>query len=797
MCLEVVMQRPELTVVPSPDSEAGAAVRHNLPAQPTRLIGRHSELSTVRDLLRSPDVRLLTLTGPGGVGKTRLATEAAADLVHDFPDGVAMVELAALTTPPMVVAAIAGALGLRETAELPLFTTLCDYLYDKRFLLVLDNFEQVLSAASTVADLLASCPSLKLLVTSREVLRLRGEHEVALSPLPLQRVAASEVPNLEVLARNEAVALFLQRALAVRPNFKLDDSNAHAIAEICVRLDGLPLAIELATARLKILSPQALLARLRQALKILTGGASDLPARQQTLHDTIDWSYKLLDPDEQCFFRLLAVFSGGCNLEAVEAVAGEPGSDEGLLALERVSSLVDKSLLRRLDQRDGEPRLAMLETIREYAMDRLVEAGEAEAAQARHAGYFAAFAETAEKELRGPAQAEWLDKLQADRDNLRAALAWSTQHDGETRSGRIEYGLRIAGALAQFWQIYGPLSEGREWLETVLKVPEGHGITAARAKALFSAGWLALFQGDYSVAAEHCGESLTINRQLGDDWNATWALNGLGRAMEATGELDRATALYEESLAIRRTMGNQWGVGGSLNNLGRVAMRQGELERAAGLFEEGLAVFREVGDKGSMGALLNNLALVHIRLGDSARARTLLDDCLAVELEVDYKWGIPYCLIALAEVAAIQRQPQRAARLLAAAQAGVESSGARLAPGDQEDYNRTRTAVVSQLGEAAFERAWYEGLALAPREAAAYAEPAQPPTGKSRYPDGLTGREVEVLKLIAQGLSDVEVASRLHLSRHTVNAHLHSIYGKLNVNSRTAATRYAVEQGLA
>lgn len=791
------MQRAQLAIVPGAEPDAGTAVRHNLPAQPTRLIGRHSELATVLDLLRSPDARLLTLTGPGGVGKTRLATEVATRLVDTFPDGICMVELAALTTPPTVVAAIAGALNLRETAGVPLVTTLADYLYDKQFLLLLDNFEQVLPAASVVAELLASCPSLKLLVTSREVLRLRGEHEVALSPLPLPHIQGSAPPNVEALAQNEAVALFLQRAVAVRPNFQLDDSNARVIAEICIRLDGLPLAIELATARLKLLSPQALLARLRQALKILTGGANDLPARQQTLRDTIDWSYNLLDADEQCFFRLLAVFSGGCNLEAVEAVAGGPGSDEGLLALERVSSLVDKSLLRRLDQPDGEPHLLMLETIRDYALERLTEAGEDEAAHERHAAYFATFAEAAEKELRGPDQARWLDMLEADRGNLRAALAWSTHNEAAMSYQRVEYGLRIAGALAQFWQIYGPLSEGREWLEAVLKVPEGQGITSARAKAQFSAGWLALFQGDYEVAASHCAESLMVNRQLGDDWNATWALNGLGRAMEATGDLDRATAYYEEGLAIRRTMGNQWGVGGSLNNLGRVAMRQGDYDRAAALFEEGLSVFREVGDKGSMGALLNNLALVHLRRGDIAQARTLLDECLAVELEVDYKWGIPYCLMALAEVAAKQRQPQRAARLLAAAHAGVESSGARLSPGDQEDYDRTRNAVLAQLAEAAFEIAWGEGLALAPREAAAYVEPVQPATGKSRYPDGLTGREVEVLKLIAQGLSDIEVAAQLHLSRHTVNAHLHSIYGKLNVNSRTAATRYAVEQGLA
>lgn len=790
------MQRANLAVVPSHDDHTGTAVRHNLPAQLTRIVGREKELGIAQSMLRGADVRILTLTGPGGVGKTRLAVEIAAGLMDDFADGVTYVELAALTTPQMVVAAIAGALGLREAAEVPLLTTISGYLRTRPTLLVLDNFEQVMPAARVIADLLSSCPDLKVLVTSREVLKLRGEHELAVPPLCIPQVPANATLDLESLARNEAVALFVQRAMAVRPDFRLDASNARTVAEICARLDGLPLAIELATARLKVLSPQALLARLRQALKILTGGANDLPERQQTLRDTIDWSYQLLDAAEQRLFRLLGVFAGGCTLESIEAVSGEPAPDD-LSVLDLISSLLDKSLLRRIDQADGEPRLVMLETIREYAGEQLLASGEREGAGRRHAAYFATFAEDAERELRGPQQAWWLEKLEADRDNLRAALTWSTTHDPiESSYACIEYGLRIAGALAQFWQIYGPISEGRDSLASVLAIREGQQTTAARAKALFSAGWLALFQGDYPLAITYCDESLTINQQLGDNWNSTLALNGLGRAMESMGEFDRATAIYEGALAIRRTLGNQWGVGGSLNNLGRVAMRQGDLERARELFEEGIAVFREAGDKGSTGAVLNNLALVHIRLGNVSEASSLLDECLAIELEVDYKWGIPYCLMALSEVAVIQRQPQRAARLLGAGYALLEASGARLAPADQEDFERTRHAIIGQVGHSAFDAAWGEGVAMTPQEAAAYVEPVQPQTGKPRFPDGLTSREVEVLKLIARGMSDIEVAGSLHLSKHTVNAHLHSIYSKLNINSRSAATRYAMERGL-
>ncbi|HEY6407500.1 MAG TPA: adenylate/guanylate cyclase domain-containing protein, partial [Ktedonobacteraceae bacterium] len=465
---------------------------HNLPAQPTPLIGREHEVATNRQLLRREEVRLVTLTGPGGTGKTRLGLQIASELRNVFADGVYFVSLAPISDPMLVMPTIAQALGIRDRVELgqPLSARLAEVLQQKQVLLLLDNFEQVIGAASQVADLLASCPQLKVLVTSREVLHVRAEHEFAVPPLELPDLA--HLPEPAALARFPSVALFLQRAQAANPDFQLNATNARIVAAICVRLDGLPLAIELAAARMKLLSPQKLLARLSRRLAILTGGARDLPARQQTLRNTIEWSYHLLTAWEQRLFRRLSVFVGGCTLQAAEAVCTVPDDGAGQV-LDGIASLVDKSLLKRLEQTgegSEEPRLLMLETIREYGLEALTTSGEEQAARQAHADYFLLLAEEAEPALKGPLLVEWLERLEQEHDNLRAALRWAVE------GGRADLALRVGVALERFWVVRGHRNEGLAFLERAL-VAEAEIATDLRAKALLAAARLAFIQSHY------------------------------------------------------------------------------------------------------------------------------------------------------------------------------------------------------------------------------------------------------------------------------------------------------------
>jgi predicted ATPase/transcriptional regulator with XRE-family HTH domain len=454
--------------------------RTNLLAQPTPLIGRASEVAKVCSMLRTPDVRLVTLSGPGGVGKTRLALQAVLELLDDFADGISVVNLAPITDADLVVSVIAQTLELREAAGRPLLNQLQDYLHDKHMLLLLDNFEQVIIAAAAVADLLATCSHLTILVTSREILHLRGEKELPVPPLALPEL--KRLPPLAALAQYAAVELFIARARDVQHDFALTDESAPAVAEICYRLDGLPLAIELAAARIKLLAPQALLGQLGGPFKLLTGGARDLPSRQQTLRRTIDWSYNLLDVGEQMLFRRLGVFVGGCSLEAVAAVSsasqGIPG-DIWTDTLDGLTALVDKSLLRQEAGTDGAPRFMMLETIREYALERLVASGEEAALRQQHALYYLTLAERAEPLLHGAEQLAWLNRLEADYDNLRAVLAWS-----QVAVDGAAVGLRIVAALWPFWQFGGYLSEGREQVTRMLAHPEAAAPTVARARAV-------------------------------------------------------------------------------------------------------------------------------------------------------------------------------------------------------------------------------------------------------------------------------------------------------------------------
>jgi predicted ATPase len=519
---------------------------HNLPAQLTSLIGRKQEVTAVCALLRHPEVRLVTLTGIGGVGKTRLSLQVGIDLLNDFADGVCFVPLAPISDPDLVVPTIAQVLGIKETGERPLLDLLKAYLRDKHLLLLLDNFEQVLPAVPELSNLLADCPQLKVLVTSRAVLHIRGEHEFPVPPLALPDL--THLPGSESLLQYAAVTLFLHCAQAVRPDFQVTPASTRTIAEICVRLDGLPLAIELAAARIKLLSPQALLTRLGHRLQVLTSGAQDAPVRQQTLRNTLAWSYDLLDAEEQRLFRRLSVFAGGCTLEVVEGLYTALGELPAAV-LDGVASLIDKSLLRQVEQEGEEPRLLMLATIREYGLEVLASSGEMESTRQAHAHYYLALAEQAELELGGPQQAVWLDRLEREHDNLRGALQWSLEQ-GETQHS-MEMAMRLGGALRLFWWGRGHWSEGRSFLERALAASEG--IEApVRAKALFAAGNLAFIQSDYERAEPLCQESLVLYRELEDQPGIAFALSLLGSVAWTQGNMVAARNLTEEALEIAR-----------------------------------------------------------------------------------------------------------------------------------------------------------------------------------------------------------------------------------------------------
>ncbi|HEU5423302.1 MAG TPA: tetratricopeptide repeat protein, partial [Nitrolancea sp.] len=575
----------------------------NLPRQPTAFIGREREVAEVVAQLRQPGTQLVTLTGPGGAGKTRLALQAAAELLDDFPDGVWFVPLASLRDPALVLPAIATAVGVRDEAGQPLGERLRDYFAGRRALLVLDNVEHLLAAAPLVAELLAAAPGLTVAATSRAPLRLQAEREYPVASLPLPR--RTPPPSPEHLAHYDAVRLFVDRARAVKPTFTVDDANAPAVAEICHRLDGLPLAIELAAARVRMLPPEALLRRLDQRLPLLTGGTRDAPARQRTLRDTIAWSHDLLRPDDQILFRGLAVFAGGATFAAIEAVV----EDEEIDCWNGLEQLLEHNLVRQADGPEREPRFVMLETIREYGWERLAEAGELERMRRAHAAYFLALAEEAEPELKGPRQGTWLQRLETDHDNLRAALDWSTA------SQEPELGLRLAAALSRVWSIHGHLTEGREWLERALAT-RGAAAPATRARALNGAGFLTHMQGDYPQAVALYEEALTLERELGDKGGMATSLNNLGIVALEQGDYPRATALYEEALTLQRALGNKDSAANSLNNLGNVACEQGDYSRATALYEEALALDRALGNQRGIARSLNNLGSVAKQQGD-------------------------------------------------------------------------------------------------------------------------------------------------------------------------------------
>jgi predicted ATPase/class 3 adenylate cyclase/DNA-binding CsgD family transcriptional regulator len=849
---------------------------HNLPIQPTPFLGREHVLVRVQGLLRREDVRLFTLTGPGGIGKTRLGLQVAADLADRFADGVFFVNLAPLSDSSLVLPTIASTLDLKESAGQAQLHVLTAYLRNKELLLLLDNFEQVLSAAVQVAALLAACPKLKVLVTSRTVLHVHGEQEFAVPPLAVPD--PKRLHDLVELSQYEAVMLFIQQAQTVKPDFQLTNVSASAVVEICTRLDGLPLAIELAAARMKLLPPQALLGRLSQRLTVLTGGARDVPARQQTLRNTITWSYNLLDALEQQLFQRLSVFVGGCTLEAIEAIYTVlDGNQSAGHILDRVASLIDKSLLHQTEQEGEEPRFAMLETIREYGLEVLAASGEMTVMRQAQAAYYLEVSEEAEPELVGPRQARWLERLEREHDNLRAAMSCLLEQ-GKKGDG-MEMALRLGGALLRFWVERGHMSEGQTFLERTLATREGVA-ASVQAKALLAAGGLALNQSDYEQAEAQGRESLDLYRELGDAQGIADSCGLLGEVASSRGNLATARSLFEEVLALYRETADKEGIAWSLGNLASLDRHQGKYAAARTLCEESLAIYTELGDKariarscyllasvlyispgdaGTVRSLLEKgLALfrevgskegiafyfyisgeVVLRQGDAVLARSLAEESLERYRELGHRLGMTLSLALLAQTAASQGDYAAArtlyeesltltsktgdkrniapyleglahvvvaqgkltwaARLWGAAEALRETMGTPIWPVERANYEHSVTTARNQLGEKSFATAWAQGRTLTLEQAlAAPEEPSSVPSAPkaSTYPDGLTAREVEVLRVVAQGLTNEQVAERLVISSRTVNTHLTSIYGKIGVTSRATATRYAMEHHL-
>ncbi len=734
---DLVAVRDRLAEAPGRQSEPRP---NSLPVQRTTFLGREPEAAALRQLLTRDDVRLVTLTGPGGIGKSRLALQVAGEMAADFPGGVCFVALSAVREPGLVAPAIAQAAGVGESSGQSLPESLKDFVngLSENLLLLLDNFEHVIAAASLIAHLLTTGAKLKIVITSQAPLHVYGEHEFPVPPLLLPNL--KNLPSIEVLSALPSVALFVERARAVKRDFVLTKENAPAVSAICSRLDGLPLAIELAAARVKLLSPSAMLARLEKRLNLLTGGALDLPTRQQTLRSTVDWSYGLLNPSEQTLFRRLAVFSGGSTLEGVEAACDTNG-DLGLDVLDGMASMVDKSLVQQVEQADNEARFFMLSTIQEYALERLAESHDEPATRRAHAAYYLVLAEEGAEDA--GTRLEWLDRFEVEHDNLRSAL------DYLIKTGEWEWGLRLGAALFHFWETREHLTEGRDYIARLLAMKGSFARPKLRARLLFSGAVLAGEQGDYVCGRKLLEESLDTCVDLKDDRGAAVALNALGVYARDHGELTEATMLFERCVAIWKDLGEAGDIARSLSNLANVVKLRGEYASALSLFDECLTMFRKAGDNEGVAWTLNYQGDVARQKSDFAAARSFYEQSLAAFRQLQDGWGrasalsdlaglcsdqgynaearrlygesvslfrdlghqrgIARVLESLAADAAAQSNPELSLRLAGAAAALRQRLGAPLPPAEKPRLEKALDFARRTLGTAAGLTAWMEG----------------------------------------------------------------------------------------
>jgi non-specific serine/threonine protein kinase len=828
-------ERPSGGPTASRDRSTADGRRHNLPHPIASFVGRDREIAEVGRLLAT--TRLLTLTGAGGVGKTRLAHEVAVGVLDDYPDGVWLVELAALADPALVPRAAAAVMGVREEPDRPQAATLADALASRRLLLVLDNCEHLIEACAALAHaLLRACPGLRILATSRQALGIDGETTFRVPSLSLAAPAGAQrasgrgeaearqpgagtppAPDVtEPPAQSEAVRLFVERALAAQPTFALTDRNAPAVAEICRRLDGIPLAIELAAARVAVLSPEQIETRLGDRFRLLTGGSRMALPRYRTLEALVDWSHDLLSDPQRVLLRRLAVFAGGWTLEAAEGVAsGElpVASEDGSLAtgssplatpdvLELLAGLVDQSLVLA-EERDAEVRYRSLETLREYAAERLRDAGEEAALRGRHRDWFLAFAERAEPELRGPHAVEWLDRLDRERENLWAALGWCIERE------EAGPGLRLAGALTRLWLVRGPYRETRATVADLLALPAAREPTApmraARAKALNAAGRLAMRQDDPDAADLYHREALAISRQLGDRRRLAIALFEVGHVARVRRDYPAAQGLHEESRREFEALGDDYWLAEARHELGVAAFFQGDLATAREHYEASLALYRGLADEVGIVSALNDLGEVALLRGELEAARSLEVESLEMARRIDDKERVAMALAALAGVAAAEGRPARALRLAAAADALNEATGQRNSPAWRAMVERWLEPARRALSAEACAAARAEGRAMLLDEAVEYAlvadapaaaGPAQQVTQSSRAAGGLTPREEEVAALIARGLSNRQIAEELVIAEGTAANHVKHILTKLGLDSRLQIAAWAIDLGL-